>query len=309
VGDWGGGRGAGSGHRGSRSGPASARGHPQLPGRRPFPVLAGAGRAGAAAVHRGEQQRGAAVQPRPAAVGLRVGETGEQLLRVRHRQRRREHRRLRPRAAQHPRLPDTPVRSAGGAGGVGAVREGARRGAGAAQGLPPGLRRQRLRHELRLAQRSGGAVAQPGRPARRLPAQHRRGRRLRLPPQGRRADLADRHGLLRLPRRPRPVRPGAAQGRRRRGAGPRDRGEAQPGRQARSRWHAPRRQGVRGDRCCPRSAAGEGLRQPVPARRVRRRGQHARLRRAARRGDGATGRDQVRSRGGGVLVRAVRADG
>ena len=49
---------------------------------------------GAAAVPRRGQQRGAAVHPRPAAVGLRLGEEGEQLLRLRHRQRPRVHRRL-----------------------------------------------------------------------------------------------------------------------------------------------------------------------------------------------------------------------
>ena len=37
------------------------------------------------------QQRGAAVHPRPAPLGLRLGEEGEQLLRVRHRQRHRVH--------------------------------------------------------------------------------------------------------------------------------------------------------------------------------------------------------------------------
>ena len=39
------------------------------------------------------QRRGAAVQPRPAPLGLRLGEAGEQLLRLRHRQRRRARRR------------------------------------------------------------------------------------------------------------------------------------------------------------------------------------------------------------------------
>ena len=38
-----------------------------------------------------EQRRGAALQPRPAPLGLRLGQAGEQLLRVRHRQRPRAH--------------------------------------------------------------------------------------------------------------------------------------------------------------------------------------------------------------------------
>ena len=49
----------------------------------------------------------------------------------------------------------------------------------------------------------GRRIDQPRRRDRRRDAEHRRGRHLRLPPQGRRPDLADRHRLLRMPRRAR----------------------------------------------------------------------------------------------------------
>ena len=66
---------------------AHPRDSPQLPDRRPLPLLARGGRPGAAPVHRHRQRRGAAVLARSAALGLRVVEEGEQLLRLRHRQR------------------------------------------------------------------------------------------------------------------------------------------------------------------------------------------------------------------------------
>ena len=77
-----------------------------------------------------------------------------------------------------------------------------------------------------------------------------------------------RHGVLRLPRRARPVQPRPAEGpgRRRTGAGAGD--QAEPGREARPRRAAARGEGVRRDRRHPRHPGRSGLRQPVPARRV-----------------------------------------
>ena len=54
---------------------------------RPPPLLARGDRPRASPVHRHEQRRGAAVLARSAPLGLFVGEEGEQLLRLRHRQR------------------------------------------------------------------------------------------------------------------------------------------------------------------------------------------------------------------------------
>jgi glutamate synthase domain-containing protein 2 len=59
---------------------------------------------------------------------------------------------------------------------------------------------------------------------------------------------------------------------------------------------APRREGDPRDRRDPRHPSRRRLCQPVPARRVRRRGQHARLGGAARSRDRAARRDQVRRR-------------
>ena len=181
---------------------------------RNFPVVGHArypargDRAGAAAVHRRRQRRGAALHPGPAAMGVRVGEDGEQLLRVRHRQRHRVHRRLpviKHRTFGRAIPPSTPARRARGrrcrarrCSAAPARRRGAFR---------PELGREHLGDELRLAVRQRDRGAQPGRRAGRLPAQHRRGRRLAVPPQRRRADLPDRHRVLRLPGRARPVRP------------------------------------------------------------------------------------------------------
>ena len=61
--------------------PAEPRDPPQLPDRRPLPLLARGDRPRAAPVHRHRQRRGAAVLARSAPLGLRVVEDGEQLLR------------------------------------------------------------------------------------------------------------------------------------------------------------------------------------------------------------------------------------
>ena len=101
---------------------------------------------------------------------------------------------------------------------------------GAARGrrhaFRPGVGGQHLRHELRLAVRQGDRVAQQGRGHGRLPAEHRRGRAVAVPPQRRRHRLPDRHQLLRLPRRARPLRPGPAGRPGAVGAGARDRDQA-----------------------------------------------------------------------------------
>ena len=76
----------------------------------------------------------------------------------------------------------------------------------------------------------------------RLRPRHRRGRPLALPPRGRgRPDLADRHGLLRLPRRQRRLRPGGLPDDADAAAGQDDRDQGLAGRQARSRRHPARR--------------------------------------------------------------------
>ncbi len=120
-----------------------------------------------------------------------------------------------------------------------------------------------------------------GAAAGRMPAQHGRGRPVAAPPARRRPRLPDRHGLLRLPRRRRPLRPRAlaeGSGRRAPGAG---RGDQAVARAPSPAWAA----------CCPASKVtpeiaatrgdrgGGGLRQPVPPHRVRRHRRDARLRR------------------------------
>ena len=83
--------------------------------------------------------------------------------------------------------------------------------------------------------------AQPRRRAGRLPAQHRRGRALAVPPQRRRPRLADRHRLLRVPRRARRASTSARLEDLVAGApGAGDRDQALAGRQARARRHASR---------------------------------------------------------------------
>ena len=185
----------------ARPAAAAARDPAQLPGRRPCPVLAGGHRPRAAAVHRRRQRRGAALQPRPAPVGVRLGQAGEQLLRLRHRQR--------PRAQRRQRRSSTTARSAGAARPTArrARRRACRprRSSGGPRGrrhaFRPDVGREHLRDELRLAVGATPSRRSTGAPRGRLPAQHRRGRRLAVPPQRRRPGLPDRDGVLRLPRR------------------------------------------------------------------------------------------------------------
>ena len=175
--------------------------------------------------------------------------------------------------------------------------------------LPARLGRQHLRHELRLAVGQGHRGAQQGRGHGRLLPEHRRGRPVAPPPQRRRPRLPDRHLLLRLPRRARPLRHGTAGRRGAVGTGARDRGQAQPGRQARARRHAPRRQGEPGDRRDPRHRGGQGLRVTEPSHRLPRHRLHARLRRVRGPGDRPAGRDQVGGRQPDDVGRAGRGDG
>jgi hypothetical protein len=276
-----------AGHRGTRPGPAPPRPAAELPGGGPRPLPDRGDRTGAAPVRRGGQRRGTPLQPGPAPLGLRLRQAGEQLLRVRHRQRRRAHPRLRDHQAPHVR-PDRAHASAGWRRiDVVALREGPRGRPRPPRGLPPRLGGQPLRDELRVAVRPGRRGAQPGGRGSRVSAQHRRGQHLAVPPVRRRAGLADRDRVLRLPRRAGPVRPGTAEGgcRRVTGAGAGD--QAEPGRQAGPGRPAARGEGHAGDRRDPRDTGREGLREPVAAHDVPQR------RRAARLGRAAGGRDRA----------------
>jgi hypothetical protein len=124
----------------------------QFPHRRALPVLVRSPRRAAAAVHRHRQRRGAPVLSRPAPLDLRVGQKREQLLRVRLRQRLREHAGVRHHPAKHVPLrrradARTGLRLPGG--------EGARGLSGAQTRLPAEVHRQHLGDELRLALRDG----------------------------------------------------------------------------------------------------------------------------------------------------------
>ena len=241
----------------------------------------------------------------------RVGQAQarEQLLRVRHRQRHRAHDRLPDRQARHVRAGRAAVGAARRAGGVGPLRQGAGRGPGPGGRLPARLGGEHLRHELRFVVRQGRRGAEPGRGAGRLPAEHRRGRPVALPPPRRRARLPDRHRLLRLPGRRRPLRPRAPEGPGGRGARPGARGQAQPGGQARPRRPAAGGQGLARDRRHPGRRRRAGLHQPVPPRRVLRHRQPARLGRAAGGRDRPAGGPQVGRGRPRVLARAGRPHG
>ena len=136
-----------------------------------------------------------------------------------------------------------------------------------------------------VAERAGRRGAQPRLPDRRLPPEHRRRRRLVAPPAGRRSRVADRHRLLRLPRTRRPLQHGEAEGHdRARAADPRDRDQAQPGRQARASAAC-----CRGRRSARRSPTIRGIPidrdciSPAGAQRVPERRRAARFRRVDRR--------------------------
>ena len=141
----------------------------------------------------------------------------------------------------------------------------------------------------------GDRGAEQGRRAGRLPAQHRRGRTVAVPPQRRRPGLPDRYGATSAA--------ATSDGRF-------DLAAAQGGRSTSAPVRAieiklsqgakpglggllPGGEGDRRDRRDPRHPGGPRLRQPVAPHRVPRRRQHARLGRAARRRDRAAGRHQV----------------
>ena len=105
-------------------------------------------------------------------------------------------------------------------------------------------------------------------------------------PPRRRSRVPDRDGLLRVPRRAGPLRPGAPEGARRVGSRAGPRGQAVPGGQAGPRRPVAGGQGVSRDRRHPGHPHGQGLRQPVTPRRVLRHRQPARLGRAAGGRDG-----------------------
>ena len=245
-------RGAGRG-RHPRRHPAQARDPAQLPGRRAPALPARAVRAGAAAVHRHLQRRGAAVQPRPAPLGLRLGQAGEQLLRLRHRQRHRERRGLAGHQAPHLRRPRRADGAARRRGRRRAGGQGAGRAARTSPRVPAGVGRQHLGDELRLAvaptrsRRSTGAPRWPAAgttPARAaLSPYHRNGGDLVFQIGTAYFGCRDETGRL----RPRPARPTWW---RRRRCGHRD--QALAGRQAGSRRDAAGRQGQPGDRRDPR---------------------------------------------------------
>ena len=225
--------------------PAAAQHPAQLPARGPDAVPARGHGAGAAPVPRGERHRRAAVRPRHPLGDLRAREERRRQEAVRHRARR-VRRRLQLAEPLDRAAPD----------------------GGRPRGRPAGHRRRRAVHaavlrvgaqhlgdELRRAGRGRGAGDEPGREGGRLRPRHRRGRAVALPQGGRgRPDLADRHRLLRLPRRERRLRPRGVPHERDPAAGQDDRDQGLAGRQARPRRHPPGGEGDRGDRRGPARA-------------------------------------------------------
>ena len=290
----GGRRRAGRPGRGRRPRPAAAGAHPaaQLPGARPRPVPAGVDRPGAAPVPGGRQQRGAAVHPRPAALGLRVGEEGEQLLRLRHRQRPRVHRRLpghqpphvRPGRAADARARPGRTSPLPCAKVLGGRPRPARRRSGPSSvvnisamsfGSLSGAAIEALNRGAALA----GCLHNTGEGG--LSPHHRHGGELVFQIGTAYFGCRDEHGRFDLDRLKdlvagAPVR--ALEIKLSQGAKP-GLGGVLPG-----------GEGVGRDRRDPRRARGRGLHQPVPARGVLRRRQPAGLGRAAGRRDRAAGR-------------------
>ena len=104
-----------------------------------------------------------------------------------------------------------------------------------------------------------------------------------VPPPRRRARLPDRHRLLRLPRRGRPLLARAAAGAGGGSAGAGDRDQALPGGEAGPRRPAAGGQGDAGDRRLPRRPGRRRLRQPARPLGLRRRRRADRVRRDGRR--------------------------
>ena len=256
------------------------------------------------------QRRGAAVQPGPAPLGLRLGQAGEQLLRVRDRQRHRAHHRLPDHQARHVR--------AGGRrrpiarrrpGGVAALRQGPGRARGRQAAFRPdsvvnisGMSFGSLSGNGVEALNRGAALAgclqNTGEGG--LSVHHRHGGELVFQIGTAYFGCRDEQGRFDLARLKdlvagAPVR--ALEVKLSQGAKP-GLGGLLPG-----------RQGVGGDRRRPGRARGQGLRQPVPPRRVLRRRQPPRLGGAAGRRDRPAGGHQVGRRRPRVLARPRRPDG
>ena len=216
-------------------------------------------------------------------LGLRLGQGRERLLRVRHRQQRGERRGLPGHQAPDLRRPGRTDRRHAGenvpmpmAKVLGAAR-------GRAQAFRPAsvVNISGMSFGALSRQRRGGAQPRGARGG--LPAEHGRGGARAVPPQRRRADLPDRHVVLRLPRRARAAStwPGSRTWSRRRRSAPSRSSFA--GREAGARRHASGGQGQPRDRRDPGHPSGPGLRLAQPAPGLQRRRLDARLRRADRR--------------------------
>ena len=173
-----------------------------------------------------------------------------------------ERRRLHPRPPQRVPDPHAARRRARLRPDVPAAVRRACSAACAAASTRSGRRRSSTRRAMSYGSLSprGRRGDQPRRRARGRAAEHRRGRHLRLPPQGRRHHLADRHRLLRLPRRAAAGSRWSACSRAIASAqGPRDRDQALAGREARARRRAAGGEDHAGDRAHPRHPAGPRL--------------------------------------------------
>ena len=220
----------------------------------------------------------------------------EQLLRLRHRQRHRVHRRLPGHQAPHVRAGGAAVR-ADGRRTTSSCR--ARRCSARARGRR-GARSGRESvvniSAMSFGSLSGNAIEALNRGAALAGCLHNTGEGGLSPYHRNGGELIFQIGTAYFGCRDerRPVQPRPAQGPRRRRAGPGTGDQAQPGREARPRRAAARRRRSppRSPRCAA-SREGAGLHQPVPARRVLRHRQPAGLGRAARRRDRAAGRHQV----------------
>ena len=279
-----GGRGDRGGRR-ARPDPEAARDPAQLPGRRAPPLPARADRARAAPVHRHRQRRGAAVQPRPAAVGLRLGQAENNYFGfgtdndIEHGARLPDHQ------APDVRLPGAPTGSARGRGPHCRARRSSARPARPAQAFRPAS-------IVNISAMSFGSLrATPSRrstAARRWPAACRTPAKaaLALPPQRRRLVFQIGTGYFGCRDERRPLRPRPAQGPGRLGAGAG--ASRSSSARARSRASAACCPAAKVPRRSPRSAASRRGRTASarPGTGVPRRRHAARLRRAARRATG-----------------------
>src|SRR3954454_23318649 len=165
--------------RRTRPRPATPRPPPRLPRARADAVHAREDRPRAASVLVLLGQTGAAVRPHRAQLDLRVREADAEHLRLRQRERPRTLLQLPrdpPRAVP---APGAVARQAGRAAEVrDAEREGPRRAPRPPSRVPAGVGGERVGDELRRAVGAGGGGLEPRREARRVHAEHRRGRPL-----------------------------------------------------------------------------------------------------------------------------------